>query len=362
MSTDRKSFNFRDVTAHFNPAWFASVMGTAVIPLAISFIKLPIVEPLSAFFIILSVIMFLAALIPWALKFFLYPQNAKKDFKHPIAANFFPTMPISLIILALDLLKYPTLFFSKEVSQNIAFYLWLVGAIGIYAMGFPILLQTFRHKGIDLVHANFGWYIPPVSKLLIPVAGFELAQIFPETMELTFGLSILSFGVGFFLFLFVGAAVYHRYIYHELPMSRFAATFFIGIAPTAIISVILFKMMHLFENSDVLGIAPHVFAPIAKIGILATWGMSAWWFIMSLIVIFYYLQRIELPYALSWWAFTFPSGALSVSTGVAWKVTDFSSIYAFYIFAVIFLLAVWVVVSGRTIKGMLTKKVFAPSH
>jgi len=29
----------RSITEHFNPAWFAAIMGTAVIPLAISFLK-----------------------------------------------------------------------------------------------------------------------------------------------------------------------------------------------------------------------------------------------------------------------------------------------------------------------------------
>jgi C4-dicarboxylate transporter/malic acid transport protein len=337
-------------------------MGTAVIPLALSFTALPIKMPLVNFFLVLSIFMFVVTLVPWTLKFFLYPENVKKDFKHPVAASFFPTMPISLVIFALDFLKYPTLFFSENISYRLAFFLWLMGSIGIYAMGFPILLQTFRHRGIDLTHANFGWYIPPVSKLIIPVAGFELAGIFPQYIELTFGLSIISLGVGFFLFLFVGAAVYHRYIYHELPMSKFAATFFIGIAPTAIIAVIIFKMIHLFESGDVLGIAPHVFTPIGKVAVLMNWGMAIWWFIMAILVIVYYMRRIELPYALSWWAFTFPSGALCVSTGVAWKVSGFSSIFAVYNIILIFLLVVWAVVFVRTGLGMISGKIFAPAH
>jgi len=364
MSNQEKSnaMSFSEVTKHFNPAWFAAVMGTAVIPLAISLTDWSIKIPLAAFFIVVSLLMFLAALVPWTLKFFLYPEHIRKDLNHPIAGNFFPTMPISLIILSLDLLKYPELFFPKEISQAIAFWLWILGSIGIYVMGFIILIHVFRHHGIDLNHANFGWYIPPVSKLIIPVAGFELAYIYPERLDLTFGLSMISLGVGFFLFLFVGAAVYHRYIYHELPMSRFAATFFIGLAPTAIIAVILFKMMHLFEGSEVLGIDPHVFAPIAKLGILMNWGFSVWWFIMALIVIAYYLRRIELPYALSWWAFTFPTGALAISTGVAWKASGFAFIHFSYIAALLFLLAVWLVVLVQTGKGVISGKIFAPAH
>jgi len=43
MTTENQktSLNFNEISKHFNPAWFAVVMGTAVIPLAISFIEHP---------------------------------------------------------------------------------------------------------------------------------------------------------------------------------------------------------------------------------------------------------------------------------------------------------------------------------
>lgn len=350
------------VTQHFNPAWFASVMGTAVIPLALSFIKGAWVQPLSMAFLLLSALMFLAFLLPWTLKFFLYPANIKKDLNHPIATNFFPTMPISLILFSLNLMKFPTMFFSEETSLTVAYYLWLAGSFGIYLMGFIILTHIFKHQEIKLPHANFGWYIPPVSKLIIPIAGFELAEKLADKAEFAITISMVSLGVGFFLFLFVGAAVYHRYIYHELPMSRFAATFFIGIAPTAIISVVLFKMIQLFQHHSYFGIDSTAFVSMAKVGILMTWGFSAWWFLMALIITAYYLKSLELPYALSWWAFTFPSGALCVSSGVAWKITNVGMIQNFYYLTVAFLLLVWTLVLLRTAKGVISGKIFAPTH
>lgn len=350
------------ITEHFNPAWFAAVMGTAVIPLAISFLQYPWIRPLSFVLICFSVLVFILFMLPWTAKFFLYPANVMKDLNHPIAANFFPTMPIALILFSLNLKKFPTMFFSEQASLQLAYYLWLVGTAGIYVMGFVILVHVFRHQEIKLQHANFGWYIPPVSKLIIPISGYELAAHFPERAELMVSISTASFGIGVFLFLFVGAAVYHRYVYHELPMSRFAATFFIGIAPPAIISVILFKIIHLFGHHDYMGIDPTVIITLCNFGIVMTWGFAAWWHIMAVIMIFYYLSRIELPYALSWWAFTFPSGALCVSSGVAWKVTQFSLIHIFYQYSVLFLLVVWTVVLVRTMKGVFSGKIFAPTH
>ncbi len=352
----------RSITENFSPAWFAATMGTAVIPLSLSFIDSGWIKPVSAAMLTLSLILFILSLFPWLARFFLYPAKVRADLNHPVAANFFPTMPISLILFALNLMKFPTWFCSTATSHMTALILWGLGTTGIYLMGYIILLHIFRHKEINLQHANFGWYIPPVSKLLIPVAGFELAGIFPHYNDLIITVSAVSFGVGLFLFLFVGAAVYHRYIYHELPMSRFAATFFIGIAPPAIIAVILFKMLQLIQHHSLFGIDLQALTALAAIGIVLTWGFAAWWHIMSVLIILYYLSRIDLPYALSWWAFTFPSGALCVASGVAWKTTGSSVIHGFYLYSVFFFIIVWIIVFLLTIRGALRGKIFAPAH
>jgi C4-dicarboxylate transporter/malic acid transport protein len=352
----------KEIAENFNPSWFAAVMGTAVIPLALGFEDFSSKKYFVIFFVGLATIMFFTALVPWTLKFFLHPAKIQADFNHPLAANFFPTMPISLVLFSLVLLRYPEGFFPAAVSRLLAFWLWGLGAAGIYLMGFIILSRIFRNKQIQLAHSNFGWFIPPVSKIIITLAGLELAEFFPGAAEIIFCVSMASFGVGFFLFLFVGAAVYHRYVYHELPISRLAPTFFIGLVPTAIMAAIFFKAAHFFEKTSFLGITPEIFTPFAKFAILLNWGFSAWWFIMALLVIVFYLRKLELPYALSWWAFTFPSGALTVASGVAWKMTNFSFLLYFYWLALFFLVAVWTVVFIRTGKGILTGKVFAPTH
>ena len=353
---------FSDVVEHFNPAWFAAVMGTAVVPLAISFLTGSWVEPVAAIFVVISVLMFVAILIPWTLRFVMYPSAVRNDLHHPIAASFFPTMPIAIIIIALDLLKYPEMFFSRNASETIAFWMWVAGSLGIYLAAFIVLPKIYRSDKIELAHANFGWFIPPVAKLLIPVAGFELATLYPDRFELTFGLSIISFGIGFFLFLFVGALVYHRYVLESLPASKLAATSFIAIAPTAIIAVALFKMMHLFEAGTQLGLDASAIRTISVLGLLAAWGFAAWAFVMAVIIVVSYARHLELPYALSWWAYTFPTGSLAVASGVAWKASGFESIRWFYIAVVVALFIAWIIVALRTTLAMASGKVFASPH
>jgi tellurite resistance protein TehA-like permease len=123
--------SIKDTIRHFNPAWFAAVMGTGVVPLAISFLDGDWVEYVAAVFVVLSVILFLVILVPWTLRFFLYAEAVRHDLHHPIAASFFPTMPTAIVVIALDLLKYPDLLFSAPTSEAIASWMWLIGALGI---------------------------------------------------------------------------------------------------------------------------------------------------------------------------------------------------------------------------------------
>ncbi|MCB2224776.1 MAG: hypothetical protein KQH83_11465 [Actinobacteria bacterium] len=360
MSTEHPSL--RETVRHFNPAWFAAVMGTAVVPLAVSFMASGFARPVSAVFMVVSAAMFVALLVPWTTRFLTDRDAVAKDLDHPVAANFFPTMPIALVLLALDLLKYPDLLLSAPASREAAWVLWLAGSAGIYVFGFVVLARIFRHPDITLQHANFGFYIPPVSKLLIPVAGLELAAVFPGRFEAAFVLSMVSLGVGFFLFLFVGATVYQRHILEPLPMSRFAATSFIAAAPTAIVAVVLFKLQALAGHGMPLDWDPGVIRALAGLGIVVSWGFALWAFVMAVIVIAGYLLGSDLPYALSWWAFVFPSGALAVSSGVAWKATGFASIHWAYRASVWFLFAVWALVAVRTVHGVATRRLFAPGH
>ena len=360
MTSSRPSF--RDTIRYFNPAWFAAVMGTAVVPLSISFADGSWVQPIASAFMVLGVAMFVVILVPWTLRFFMYPDAIRHDLHHPIAASFFPTMPIAVVVIALDLLKYPEAFFGASTSEEIAFWLWLIGSIGIYAAGFAVLPRIYQSTKIELSHANFGWFIPPVANLLIPVGGLELALLFPERFELTFLISMISLGVGLVLFVFVGALVYQRYVLESLPISKFAATSFIAIAPTAIISVGLFKLMRLFEAGTPLDVPADAVRAFSVIGILVAWGFAAWAFVMAVVVVASYVRKLDLPYALSWWAYTFPIGALAVSTGVVWKVTGFESIHWCYIGVLVVLAIVWVVVAARTAAAVWTGKVLQSPH
>jgi tellurite resistance protein TehA-like permease len=271
-------------------------------------------------------------------------------------------MPIALLVLALDLLKFGGVLLPGADTDRVALILWMVGTAGIYVMGIAVLFRMFRHEAVKLEQTHFDWFIPPVSKLQIPVAGYELAGIFPEHAELLFGLSTASLGIGFFLFLFVGATVYQRYVFGSPPPAKIAPSFFVGTAPTAIIAVALFKLTHLCAHHDILGLDIAVLGPVFRFAMLMCWGLAAWWFLMGIFLVLIPLVRRQIPFALNWWALTFPTGALCVASGVTRAATGIAFVGLFYNAVMFFLLVIWLVVFLLTLRGVVSGKIFKPSH
>ena len=350
------------IVRHFSPAWFAAVMGTAVIPLALSFTGADWLHGAARILFWLAVVMFLVALVPWLLRYITDHDEVKRDFNHPVAAAFLPTMPIAMLVFALDLLKFGDILLPGGGAHLTALILWLVGTAGIYVMGMAVIFRVFRHSDIKLEQAHFGWFIPPVSKLLIPVAGYELAGVFPEYADLLFGVSTASLGVGFFLFLFVGSTVYQRYVFGAPPPAKLSPSFFVGIAPTAIIVVALFKLNQLCTHHEVFGLDMALLGPAIRFVMVMCWGLATWWFLMALFMVVVPLVRRQIHFALGWWAFTFPTGALCVASGVTHKATGIQFVGTFYSAVMFFLLVIWLVVFLLTLKGVITRRIFLPAH
>ncbi|BDU50359.1 hypothetical protein [Haliovirga abyssi] len=351
----------KKVIKNFSPSWFAVVMSTGIIPIDLCLAKssVPFYSTLAKIFFVLSTLVFVALFIPWIIRFFTNMDEIKKDLRHPVLGSFFPTVAIATLILAIDFLRIGESFLGKELALKIALILFVIGTIGVFLFGFIILPLTYISDNINLQHANFGWFIPPVSHLIIAVVGLDLVPHYKNTVlgNNIFIISLIGAGIGMFLYLFVGAIVYHRYIYHEMPMPKLASTFFIGMSPTAILTIILVKLVAASKFVSY-NINVGAISSVSKVLGIAFWGFSIWWFIISLIVLVHHIKSKQLPYALSWWAFIFPIGALGVSTGAINKLVHFKYFIYFLNGIDIVLLAMWLFIGIKTIKGIVNGTVF----
>ena len=362
---NKAQLTFREITQHFAPGWFASVMGTAVTAVALFVFRqfVPFAHELQVFFLSAAVLLFFILLIPWGIRWFQHPEAVRRDLKHPVSAAFFPTMPISMLVIGIALEKTPLPFLPESALWNILLGLWLVGSAGILFFALFILKTFFHQPEVKWETSTLGWLIPPVSALLIPVLGSSLATHFAGNLwgAISLYVSLMFLGMGSLLFLLVMAVAFTRYIFYALPPAHLAPTLWVGIAPTSILTIIVFKMVKPVEvifaispqASEVLGI-------LAKIGGVALWGFALFWLVLAFLVTLEVHRKTPLSFALSWWAFIFPVGAFAVASGVLYQAAPFEFFLWSGLAALIALLALWLVTFVRTLQGVWQGSIFLP--
>lgn len=349
----------------FAPGWFASVMGTAVIVIALFVFQstFPFAKALESFFLFAAILLFIILIIPWTLRWVLYPAEVRHDLNHPVSAAFFPTMPISLLVIAIALEKVGSLFLSETMLWNVLQILWTVGASGILVFAL-VILNTFFHKSeVQWETSTLGWLIPPVSALLVPILGMSLSAHFNGTNlgALNLIASLIFTGFGSLLFILVISLVFIRYIFHPMPPSHLAPTLWVGIAPTSILTILILKIskpLALFFQASV-EIEQTLTFLSKPVGVML-WGFALFWFLLAFVVTLGVHQKSPLPFALSWWAFVFPVGAFVVATGVLYQAIPLAFFRWIGISVLALLLILWVVVAVNTIIGVWRGSIFVP--
>ncbi|QSG07937.1 TDT family transporter [Halapricum desulfuricans] len=351
----------------FGPQWFGSTMGTGALGVALGLLAaqsgIDALLPFAQLFVALTAVMTVTYTLPWLARMWLYPHRVRTDLTHPIRSQFFPTMPITLIVLGLGIARTMGDIVPSSVLEPLLTGLFVLGSAGIFGFGLVVVTIMFTNDEIGTEHGVFAWYIPPVSHLVIPLLGFELVAghlAGTATGQLVFVVSMIALGIGTFMFLFFGSIVLHRYAYESLPREKLAPTFVIGLAPTAVLTIALVKLAHALEAGVGLGLAVEPLVPGLKLLALVMWGFSAWWFVLTAGLVAHYITRRTHPFFFTWWAYTFPLGAFAISAG---SLGGFLGISAFTaaLAAVTGLLAVvWVVTAALTTRMVLRGHAFTP--
>ena len=352
-----------NIIRNFAPGWYASVMGTAVIVIDIFAFQdaIPLAQVWQLLFLALSGIMLVVISVPWTLRWFLYFDDVWQDLQHPVSAAFFPTMPISLIVWGIALEKAGPLFLPEATVHAVMQVLWLLGTVGIGIFAVLILNTYFYKEDMQWKMANLGWLIPPVSALIVPVLGGSLSLVYADAFwgPINFYTSLIYLGTGALLFLFVTATVFSRYLFHELPPGHLAPTIWIGIAPTAILAITALKFVKplvlYFQATEE---AAKTLAVMAKAAGVGLWGFAFFWLVLALVLVVLHHQQKPLPFAMSWWAFTFPSGAFVVATGVVYKAVHAPFFQAVGLLGLAGFLIVWAVVSWQTLRRVVSGEIF----
>ncbi len=258
----------------------------------------------------------------YAAKAIRFPAAAVGEFRHPVAVNFFPTITISLLVLAAAALPY---------NRTISAALWVAGAAGHLALALAILNRWITHN-VEILHASPAWFIPIVGTILVPLAGVPLGHA---------DISWFFFSVGLVFWLVLFPVVLNRIVFHDQMPRQFLPTLFILIAPPAIGFTAYLQL----NGGDVDSVARTLFAVALFLAmVLATMARLF----------------LSLSFAVGWWAFTFPSAALAgaaLHCHQALATTTTAVIAGIVLAAATMIIAV---VAVRTLQALLGGRLIAP--
>ncbi|CCG93836.1 SLAC1 anion channel family protein [Marinobacter nauticus] len=264
---------------NFPVSWFATVMGLAGLTIALHRAEAILgwsIHPSPAL-LALTVAVFATLAGLYLLKLARHPASVKAELSHPVKLNFFPTISIGLILISIALLPhYPGL------SQIV----WTAGTVLHFGFTLYVLSIWIHHTHFEINHMNPAWFIPIVGNILVPIAGVHHASV---------EISWFFFSIGLVFWLVLLTIIFNRMFFHQPLPGKLLPTLFILIAPPGVGMVSWLQL----NGGEV-----DAFARILYYSAL----------FLTLMLFTQASRFIKVPFALSWWAYSFPMAAITIAT------------------------------------------------
>lgn len=227
--------------------------------------------------------LFVALATIYGTKLVLHRQAVLKELRHPIKLNFFPTISISLLLLAIAFL---------DLIPTASRALWFTGASLHLLFTLYVVSVWIHHEHFQVHHMNPAWFIPAVGNVLVPVAGVPLG--YPEV-------SWFFFSVGMLFWFMLMTIILYRVLFHHPIEERLLPTLFILIAPPAVGFIAYMRLVGELDG----------FAQLLYFSGL----------FLTLLLFTQAGRFLRLRFFLSWWAYSFPLAAFSIASMMMFERT-----------------------------------------
>lgn len=226
--------------------------------------------------LLLATVLFGSIAVLYALKLLRHADEVRDEFRHPVRANFFPAFSVSLLLLAAAALPYSrlgaTVLFAVGAALHLTFTIHLLG--------------RWITRNYEIKHSNPAWFIPVVGNILVPIPGTQLGYV---------ELSWFFFAVGLVFWIVLFTILFYRIVFHDQMPAKIVPTLFIFIAPPSI------------GFLSYVGLTGGPLDGGARILIYVA-------LLLTLLLLSLYRQFLSVPFAVSWWAYTFPLDSVATAS------------------------------------------------
>lgn len=330
---------------YLTPGWFSLVMGLCGLALAWQRAHSVLGDMADGVALVLgalSALLFGLLLLASLLRIWRYPTALGEDLRHPVRHAFVAAVPLSLLLLAALGVALGGV---QGALVPLWHGLWWAGSLGqlwatLWVLGRWIAPAAATPTAPDAGHASLWPAVTPV--LLIPVVGNVLAPLAGVPLGHG-GWATAQMGIGIFFWpLLLALILARRIAYNPLP-ERLLSTWFILLAPPAVIGLVLLQMQ----------------AALALVQ--ALWGVALFFLLWLLPLV---KRAIDQPFGIVFWASSFPLAAFTtLSLGLAELHADSVWAGAWQQVGVLLLAATSLIVLGlslATLRGLRDGSLLAP--
>jgi len=224
----------------------------------------------------LALVMLAAVMLGFLAKAVRHPAEVAAEWHHPVRIAFFPAISISLLLLATALL---------DIAPAVAEVVWIFATVLQGVLALSVISAWIGHRAFQPGMMTPAWFIPAVGNVIVPLARARLGYA---------EVSWLFFSAGLIFWVVLLTLVVNRLMFHDPMPGKMVPTLMILIAPPAVAFTSWLRL-----TGDV-GAFGHFLISTA--------------YVFALIVATQASKFRKIPFALSWWALSFPLAALAVAS------------------------------------------------
>lgn len=341
------------IVSNLTPNWFASIMGTGIIPVAAASLPLhfPGLRIAATVVWAIAAVLLVALTVATVLHWIRYRSTAAGHHLNPVISHFYGAPPMAFLTVGAGTLLLGKDWIGLPAAVTIDWVLWTIGTIGglLTAVLVPYLAFTRHENKPD--SAFGGWLMPIVPPMVSASTGALLLPYAPagQARETLLWSCYGFFGLSLITSLVVITLIWNRLALHKVGAAGMVPTLWIVLGPVGQ-SITAVNLLASSAPTVVDASTARALLVVALVYGFAMLGFALLWTVIAL-AITVRTTREHLPFSLTWWSFTFPVGTcvtglngLALHSGLA-VVAGLAVLYY------VGLVAAWIIVAARTFHG-----------